>query len=132
ARRRRCDRGRAPFRGDGRRHPRPAGASRVGRAAGRGGGGGRRERPEGRAGAAGVVRRVPGEGAAMSAVKFQGITPYLHYEDAAASLDWLARVLGFDEISRYVDDGGRGREDENRVGARTIRLSGRDCCHWGM
>jgi uncharacterized glyoxalase superfamily protein PhnB len=39
----------------------------------------------------------------MSTVKFGGITPYLHYEDAAASLEWLARVFGFEEISRYVD-----------------------------
>ena len=28
----------------------------------------------------------------MSTARFGGITPYLHYEDAAASLDWLARV----------------------------------------
>ena len=30
----------------------------------------------------------------MGTVKFGGITPYLHYEDAAASLEWLARVFG--------------------------------------
>src|SRR5262249_57590749 len=100
--RRACGRGRVAFGGDRRRAARPARASRVGRAAGRGGGGGRRERPEGRAGAAGVVRRVPGEGAAMSAVKFQGITPYLHYEDAAASLAWLARRFGCDGGARSV------------------------------
>ena len=40
-------------------------------------------------------------------VKFAGLTPYLHYEDAAAMLDWLARVFGFEEVTRYVDADGR-------------------------
>ena len=52
----------------------------------------------------------------MSTVTFGGITPYLHYEDAAASLDWLARVFGFEEVSRYVDGDGRVREAEMLVG----------------
>jgi uncharacterized glyoxalase superfamily protein PhnB len=63
-------------------------------------------------------------------VKFEGITPYLHYEDAAAALDWLARVFGFEEISRYVDDGGRVREAEMRVGDNQLWLSGRDPGYW--
>ena len=50
-------------------------------------------------------------------VRFQGITPHLHYEDAAASLDWLGRVLGFEEVSRYVDGDLRVREAEMRLRA---------------
>jgi uncharacterized glyoxalase superfamily protein PhnB len=63
-------------------------------------------------------------------VKFTGITPYLHYEDAAAALDWLARVFGFEEISRYVDGDGRLREAEMRVGDNQLWLSGRDPGYW--
>jgi uncharacterized glyoxalase superfamily protein PhnB len=63
-------------------------------------------------------------------VKFQGITPYLHYEDAAASLDWLARVFGFEEMARYVDDEGRVREAEMSLGDHQIWLSGRDPGYW--
>lgn len=66
----------------------------------------------------------------MTTVKFGGITPYLHYEDAAAALDWLARVFGFEEISRYVDDGGRVREAEMLVGDTQLWLSGRDAGYW--
>jgi uncharacterized glyoxalase superfamily protein PhnB len=66
----------------------------------------------------------------MSTVKFGGITPYLHYEDAATSLDWLTRVFGFEEVSRYVDDGGRVREAEMRVGDQQLWLSGRDPGYW--
>ena len=57
----------------------------------------------------------------MSTVKFQGITPYLHYEDAAASLDWLARVFGFEEVSRYVD--GDGRCERPRCSSATPALA---------
>jgi uncharacterized glyoxalase superfamily protein PhnB len=48
----------------------------------------------------------------MSTVNFRGITPYLHYEDAAASLEWLARVFGFEEglpIRRRRRTRARGR-----------------------
>jgi uncharacterized glyoxalase superfamily protein PhnB len=66
----------------------------------------------------------------MSTVKFQGITPYMHYEDAAASLEWLARVFGFEEVSRYVDGDGRVREAEMLVGDQQLWLSGRDPGYW--
>ena len=66
----------------------------------------------------------------MSTVKFHGITPYLHYEDAAFALDWLARVFGFEEVSRYVDDAGRVREAEMHVGDQQLWLSGRDPGYW--
>lgn len=66
----------------------------------------------------------------MSTVTFHGITPYVYYEDAAASLDWLARVFGFEEESRYVDDGGRVREAEMHIGDEKLWLSGCDPGYW--
>ena len=67
----------------------------------------------------------------MTTAKFGGITPYLHYEDAGAALDWLARVFGFREISRYVDDDGRVREAEMLVGDSQLWISGHDPGYWG-
>jgi uncharacterized glyoxalase superfamily protein PhnB len=58
-------------------------------------------------------------------VALQGVTPYLYYADAGAGLDWLARVFGFEETARYVDDDGVVHESEMRVGASTIQLCGR-------
>jgi len=63
-------------------------------------------------------------------VKFAGLTPYLHYEDAAAMLDWLARVFGFEEVTRYVDADGRVREAEMHVGDTELWISGRDPGFW--
>jgi uncharacterized glyoxalase superfamily protein PhnB len=62
--------------------------------------------------------------------KFGGITPYLHYEDAGAILDWLARVFGFREISRYVDGDRRAREAEMLVGDDQLWISGHDPGYW--
>jgi uncharacterized glyoxalase superfamily protein PhnB len=53
-----------------------------------------------------------------------GVTPYLYYDDAGAGLDWLARVFGFVEEARYVDDDGVVRESEMRVGSGSIQLCG--------
>jgi uncharacterized glyoxalase superfamily protein PhnB len=58
-------------------------------------------------------------------VALQGVTPYLYYADAGAGLDWLARVFGFEETARYVDDDGVVHESEMRIGASTIQLCGR-------
>lgn len=54
----------------------------------------------------------------------RGVTPYLYYADAGAALDWLARVFGFRETARYVDDDGVVCESEMQVGNTTIQLSG--------
>jgi uncharacterized glyoxalase superfamily protein PhnB len=62
---------------------------------------------------------------AAGAVTLQGVTPYLYYADAGAGLDWLARVFGFEETARYVDDDGVVHESEMRIGASTIQLCGR-------
>lgn len=58
-------------------------------------------------------------------VTLQGVTPYVYYADAGAALDWLARVFGFREIARYVDDDDVVHESEMRVGPATIQLCGR-------
>lgn len=57
-------------------------------------------------------------------VTLQGVTPYLYYSDAGAALDWLARVFGFRETARYVDDDGVVHESEMQVGDTTIQLNG--------
>ncbi|HEU4420951.1 MAG TPA: VOC family protein [Pilimelia sp.] len=66
----------------------------------------------------------------MSEVRFEGVTPYLYYEDANAALDWLATVLGFREIVRYVDDAGAVQEASMAVGDHEIHLTGLGTGHW--
>jgi uncharacterized glyoxalase superfamily protein PhnB len=61
---------------------------------------------------------------------FLGITPYLYYEDAAAALDWLARVFGFEEIARYRDAAGVVKESEMRVGEQEIWINGAGPGFW--
>ncbi|WP_422734777.1 VOC family protein [Micromonospora sp. WMMD558] len=61
---------------------------------------------------------------------FRGVSPYLYYTDAAAALDWLARVFGFVEQVRYLDPDGVVREAEMTVGDVPIHLCGLDPDHW--
>lgn len=58
-------------------------------------------------------------------VKFLGLTPYLYYEDAAAALEWLARVFGFREEVRYLDEEGRVAEAEMVATDVRIMMGGR-------
>jgi len=62
-------------------------------------------------------------------VKFEGITPYLVYEDAGAALDWLSDTFGFQERSRYVDKDGVVQQAEMVVGDTELWLGGRPN-HW--
>jgi uncharacterized glyoxalase superfamily protein PhnB len=62
--------------------------------------------------------------------RFTGVSPYLHYEDAGAAIDWLARVLGFEERSRFVDKDGRVQQAEMRVGEADLWFSGHDPGYW--
>jgi uncharacterized glyoxalase superfamily protein PhnB len=57
-------------------------------------------------------------------VKFAGVTPYLHYHDVAAMIEWLARVFGFTEKGRWVDGQGTVRNAELCVGANEVWLDG--------
>jgi uncharacterized glyoxalase superfamily protein PhnB len=61
---------------------------------------------------------------ATPSVTFLGVSPYLYYEDAAAALEWLTRMFGFEERERYVDSEGRVQEAEIAVGNATIMMAG--------
>lgn len=63
--------------------------------------------------------------ARLETMVFLGLTPYLYYRDAAAALDWLTRVFGFDEEVRYLDPSGTVAEAEMTVGDVRIMMSGR-------
>jgi uncharacterized glyoxalase superfamily protein PhnB len=59
-----------------------------------------------------------------SPVTFRGITPYLHYDDISAALEWLTRVFGFVEKARWVDDAGRITNAELTVGSTELWVDG--------
>lgn len=63
-------------------------------------------------------------------VGFGGLTPYLHYEDGAAMLGWLARVFGFEERARYVDADGTVSEAEMLAGHDEIWMAGHGAGYW--
>ena len=62
--------------------------------------------------------------------KLLGLTPYLYYEDPAGALEWLGRVCGFEEISRFVDPNGIVQEAEMRVGDQEIWMAGMGPGYW--
>ena len=45
-------------------------------------------------------------------IEFKGITPYLHYDNIVAMIEWLARVFGFTEKGRWLDAQGAVRNAE--------------------
>ena len=61
---------------------------------------------------------------------FQGITPYIVYEDAGSMLDWLSDTFGFQERSRFVDIDGIVRQAEMLVGDTELWLGGRGPGYW--
>ena len=56
--------------------------------------------------------------------EYDGIVPYLFYDDAQAAMEWYARVFGFEEIGRWTDDAGRIQNAEMRVGNTELWLDG--------
>lgn len=56
--------------------------------------------------------------------RFLGITPYLHYDDIVAMIDWLTRVFGFMERGRWLDAQGKVRNAELSVGNAEVWLDG--------
>lgn len=56
--------------------------------------------------------------------QYQGIVPYLFYDDAAAALDWYTRVFGFTEIGRWTNEAGVVQNAEMRVGDTELWLDG--------
>ena len=59
-----------------------------------------------------------------SEIAFQGITPYLHYDDIGAMSEWLTRVFGFVEKGRWLDAEGRPCNAELAVGPTEVWLDG--------
>ncbi len=66
-----------------------------------------------------------------SAPRFLGVTPYLHYDDVAAMIDWLTRVFGFIERGRWLDGQGVLRNAEIYVGDLEVWLDG-DPEYWNQ
>jgi uncharacterized glyoxalase superfamily protein PhnB len=62
--------------------------------------------------------------------RFNGIVPSHHYEDGAAMIHWLTRVLGFEERARYVDRDGRVRQAELYVGDFEFWFNGHEPGYW--
>ncbi len=62
--------------------------------------------------------------------RYQGFIAGADYEDGNAMLDWLTRVFGFRERSRYVDNDGRVRQAEMRIGDVDFWFSGHDPGYW--
>ena len=61
---------------------------------------------------------------------FNGVTPYLHYEDGATMIEWLSSVLGFQERSRFVDKDGRVAEAEMTIGDNKLWFAGHGPGYW--
>jgi uncharacterized glyoxalase superfamily protein PhnB len=59
-----------------------------------------------------------------STPRFLGITPYLHYDDVGAMIDWLVRVFGFTERGRWLDGQGVLRNAELYIGDMGVWLDG--------
>ena len=58
------------------------------------------------------------------ALAFQGITPYLHYDDLPAMITWLTRAFGFMEKGRWVNEAGTVTNAELLAGATEVWLDG--------
>lgn len=55
---------------------------------------------------------------------FSGITPYLHYTDLPAIIDWLTTVFGFTEKGRWQNEAGTTTNAELLAGRTEIWLDG--------
>jgi len=62
---------------------------------------------------------------------FLGVTPYLHYDDVNAMIDWLTSVFGFQERGRWLDTQGVLRNAELYVGDTEVWLDG-DPEYWSQ
>jgi uncharacterized glyoxalase superfamily protein PhnB len=66
-----------------------------------------------------------------STIRFLGVTPYLHYDDVAAMIEWLTRVFGFTERGRWLDQQGVLRNAELYAGDTEVWLDG-DPEYWKL
>lgn len=60
----------------------------------------------------------------MKTPQLLGLTPYVYYDDAGAMADFLVKVFGFVELGRHLDEAGKVRNVELRVGASELWLDG--------
>jgi uncharacterized glyoxalase superfamily protein PhnB len=51
------------------------------------------------------------------------VIPMLTYENGTAAMDWLARAFGFQEVTRWLDDGGALSHGEMSTGNGRIMLA---------
>ena len=56
--------------------------------------------------------------------RYQGIVPYLFYDDVEAAMAWYGRVFDFREIGRWPDATGKIQNAEMRVGSTELWLDG--------
>jgi PhnB protein len=54
--------------------------------------------------------------------EYPTVTPYLYYEDAAAAMDWLVRVFGFEARMRMENDQGRVSHGELKLGDGLVMI----------
>lgn len=55
---------------------------------------------------------------------YQGIVPYLFYDNVEAAMEWYAKVFGFEEIGRWPNAEGKIQNAEMRVGSTELWLDG--------
>ena len=56
--------------------------------------------------------------------KFEGVVPYLFYDDIAATMEWYERVFGFEDVGRWTNDEGQIQNAEMRFGSSELWLDG--------
>ena len=61
---------------------------------------------------------------AERSLAFAGFTPYLHYSDLVAMIEWLTRIFGFVEKGRWVGDTGHVTNAELLAGSAELWLDG--------
>lgn len=62
----------------------------------------------------------------MTVIKphFEGIVPYLFYDDAAQALEWYSDIFGFTELGRWHNAAGAVQNAEMQAGTSEIWLDG--------
>ena len=59
------------------------------------------------------------------------VVPMLTYSDGPAAMDWLVRVFGFEEQTRWLDDDGRVGHGELRVGDGLVMVASTNAAYEG-
>ena len=65
-----------------------------------------------------------------SSAKYRGVILNVSYEDGNAAIDWLTRVLGVRERSRYVDKDGNVMQAELFLGDHPLWIDGHGPGYW--